>query len=138
MCEKPQHGFHTCGKQKQNFTFCAQRRSPPPPPSNDGGFILSALDIDPTLNAVSTARFWDTSIPTLNRRIRKGQHPPADFVVGPYRFWKLSTLVAARERRIGEAAAQAGAQRKALLEAAAHAREGKREARAERDATSTT
>jgi hypothetical protein len=84
-----------------------------------------ATDIDPSLNAAGAARFEAISIPTMNRRIRKGQHPRPDYTVGPYRFWKLSTLVAARELRIAESAAKAKTQRKTQLEAATRARAGK-------------
>jgi hypothetical protein len=87
---------------------------------------MHATDIDLSLNAADAARFEAISIPTMNRRIRKGLHPRPDYCVGPYRFWKLSTLVAARERRIGESAAKSAAKRQTQLLQAAHARESKR------------
>jgi hypothetical protein len=86
---------------------------------------LHDLDIDPSLNARDVARFEAISLPTVNRRVRQGLLPRPDYTVGPYRFWKLSTLVAARERQIGEHAAKQAATRKAQLEAAARARAGK-------------
>jgi hypothetical protein len=86
---------------------------------------MYATDIDPSLSAADAARFEAISIPTMNRRIRAGLHPRPDYTVGPYRFWKLSTLIAARERRIGEHAAKAGAKRQTQLLQAAHARAGK-------------
>jgi hypothetical protein len=93
-------------------------------------------DLDPSLNAGSTARFWDISIPTLNRDVRERRHPPADYTNGQYRFWKLSTLVRERERRIGESAHKAAAQRQEQLDAAARARTAQRQKR-ERQATTT-
>jgi hypothetical protein len=86
--------------------------------------MYSAHIDDPSLNAADAARFSGISIPTMNRRIRNGQHPRQDYTVGQYRFWKLSTLVSARERCIGESAANAAAKRKAQLLRAAGAREG--------------
>jgi hypothetical protein len=55
---------------------------------NSRGFIMRDTDIDLSLNAADAARFEAISIPTMNRRIRKGQHPRPDYTVGPYRFWK--------------------------------------------------
>jgi hypothetical protein len=86
-------------------------------------------DFDPSLNAGSTARFWDISIPTLNRDVRERRHPPADYTNGQYRFWKLSTLVRERERRIGESAHKAATLRQAQLGAAANARDAQKRKR---------
>jgi hypothetical protein len=79
-------------------------------------------DLDPSLNAGSVARFENISIVTLNRRIREGRFPPADYTSGPYRFWKRSTVLIARERRIAENAERLARQRQAQLDAAANAR----------------
>jgi predicted site-specific integrase-resolvase len=92
---------------------------------------------DPSLNAGDAARFWGVSIVTLNRNIREGRHPPADFTNGPYRFWKLSTLVRARERRIAESAHETAALRRAQLKAAEHARVERQRKRAEQAATAS-
>ena len=93
-------------------------------------------DFDPSLNARSTARFWDSSIPTLNRDVRERRHPPPDYTNGQYRFWKLSTLVRERERRIGEAAHKTAALRQAQLGAAANARDAQKRKRAAAAVTS--
>jgi predicted site-specific integrase-resolvase len=91
-------------------------------------------DLDRSLNAGDVARFWGISMPTLNRDVREGRHPPADYTNGQYRFWKLSTLIRARERRIAESAHKAAAQRQEQLNAAARARTAQRQKR-ERQAT---
>jgi hypothetical protein len=82
-------------------------------------------DLDPSLNAGSVARFENISIVTLNRRIREGRFPRADFTSGQYRYWKRSTVLIARERRIAENAEKLGRQREAQLNAAAQARAGR-------------
>jgi hypothetical protein len=82
-------------------------------------------DLDPSLNAGSVARFENISIVTLNRRIREGRFPPADYTHGQYRFWKRSTVLIARERRIAEHADEHARLRKAQLLRAAGAREGR-------------
>ena len=87
-------------------------------------------DLDRSLNARAVAKFEGRSIVSINRDIRAGRFPPADYVIGQFRYWKLSTVIRARERRIGEAAARAGAQRQEQVEAAATAREARRRKRA--------
>ena len=79
-------------------------------------------DLDPSLNSASVARFENISIVTLNRRIREGQFPAADFMHGPYRYWKRSTVLIARERRIAENAEKVARQRQAQLEGVERAR----------------
>jgi hypothetical protein len=81
---------------------------------------------DPSLNARKVAEHEGRSIASLNRDIREGRFPPADYCIGQYRFWRLSTVVRARELRINEAAAKAATQRKTQLAAAARARAAKR------------
>jgi hypothetical protein len=87
---------------------------------------IADRDLDPSLNAGSVARFENISIVTLNRRIREGRFPQADYLSGPYRYWKRSTILIARERRIAENAEKLARQRQAQLDAAANARAGKR------------
>jgi hypothetical protein len=83
-------------------------------------------DLDPSLNAGSVARFENISIVTLNRRIREGRFPSADYTHGQYRFWKRSTVLIARERRIAEHADELARQRQTQLEAAERARAGRK------------
>jgi hypothetical protein len=97
---------------------------------------MSNHDDNPSMNAASVARFEDISIPTLNRRIRLGAFPPADFVHGPLRYWLRSTVLAARAQRIANNAEQIAAKRAAQLRAAKAAR-GARERR-RRTATDTS
>jgi hypothetical protein len=80
------------------------------------------IDDDPSLNTKSTAQFWDVSVPTLRRDVRDGKHPPPDYRNGQYSFWKRSTLVRERERRIAASAAKAERLREAQNAAAKHAR----------------
>jgi predicted DNA-binding transcriptional regulator AlpA len=87
---------------------------------------INMNDLDPSLNSRQVCEHMGRSLPTLNRDVREGKFPPPDYTVGQYRFWKLSTVIRARERRIGEAAAKAGTVRKQQLEAAARARAAKR------------
>jgi hypothetical protein len=82
-----------------------------------------SIDDDPSLNTGSVACFWDVSVPTLRRDVREGRHPPPDYRNGQYSFWKRSTLVRERERRIAASAAKAARLRQAQLGAAAHARD---------------
>jgi hypothetical protein len=96
------------------------------------------IDDDPSLNTGSVARFWDVSIPTLRRDVREGRHPPPDYRSGQYAFWKRSTLIRERERRIAASAATAARLRQSQLNAAAHAREERKRKRVERVATSPT
>jgi hypothetical protein len=84
--------------------------------------VASGVLVDPSLNAAAAARFWGVSITSLNRDIREQRHPPADFLNGPYRYWKLSTLVRTRELRIAEGAAAVAAMRQKQQDAAARAR----------------
>jgi hypothetical protein len=84
--------------------------------------IPAAVIDDPSWNAQMVAQFRCWSITTLNRNIREGKHPPADYTNGPYRFWKASTARAARERDIVACAAEAVQRREAQLEDAARAR----------------
>jgi hypothetical protein len=93
-------------------------------------------DLDPSLNAGSVARFENVSIATLNRRIREGRFPQADYLSGPYRYWKRSTILIARERRIAENAERIARQRQAQLDSVANARAGRKRA-AQRPAVST-
>jgi hypothetical protein len=91
-------------------------------------------DDNPSMNAASVARFEDISIPTLNRRIRQGAFPPADFVHGPLRYWLRSTVLAARARRMANSAEQLAAKRTVQLRAAEAARVARERKRAERAA----
>jgi hypothetical protein len=84
------------------------------------------IDDDPSLNTKSVARFWDISIPTLRRSVRTGGHPPPDYRSGEYAFWKRSTLIRERERRVAETAAKAARLREKQLNSAANARAGRR------------
>jgi hypothetical protein len=101
-----------------------------------GGVVVDDLDLDRSLNAGGVARFWGISIVTLNRDVRKGRHPGPDYLHGQYRFWKLSTLIRARERRIAESAHQIATTRQRQLVAADRARTVQRQKR-ERQATTT-
>jgi predicted DNA-binding transcriptional regulator AlpA len=87
-------------------------------------------ELDPSLNARSVALFEGISVVTLNRLIREGKFPQADYLRGPYRFWKRSTVICARERRIAESAHRVAEQRAAQLDAAARARGAQRRKRA--------
>jgi hypothetical protein len=80
-------------------------------------------DLDPSLNAGSVARFENISIVTLNRRIREGRFPPADFTSGQYRYWKRSTVLISREQRIAENAEKVARERQAQFTAAEYARD---------------
>jgi hypothetical protein len=84
------------------------------------------IDDDPSKNTTSTARFWDCSVSALRRDIREGRHPPPDYRSGQYAFWKTSTLVRERERRIAASAAKAERLRAKQVKAAAIARAGRR------------
>jgi hypothetical protein len=95
-------------------------------------------ELDPSLSARKVADFESRSIVSINRDVRNGRYPQPDYTIGQYRFWKLSTLIRARERRIGESAAKAAAQRQAQIDAAERARAGQREKRALRAAASST
>jgi hypothetical protein len=86
------------------------------------GAIPAAVIDDPSWNAQMVAQFRCWSITTLNRNIREGKHPPADYTNGPYRFWKASTARAAREADIAASAAEAAQRREVQLEDAARAR----------------
>lgn|SRR5262249_22376948 len=88
------------------------------------------LDIDPALNAGAVARAEGISIITLNRRVRVGKFPPPDFLHGQYRYWKRSTVLAARERAIQASASELDRRRQALLAAAANARAARERKRA--------
>jgi hypothetical protein len=83
-------------------------------------------DLDPALNARSVARFEDISLPTLNRRIREGLFPQADYHHGAYRFWLRSTVLATREQRLAENAERVARQRQAQLDSVANARAGRK------------
>jgi hypothetical protein len=98
---------------------------------------VSITDFDPSLNARKVCEHEGRSLPSLNRDIREGKFPGPDYCIGQYRFWKLSTLVRFRERRIADAAHKAAAQRKAQLDAAANARDARQQRRRERQATTT-
>jgi hypothetical protein len=89
-------------------------------------FIVSITDFDPSLNARKVCEHEGRSLPALNRDIREGRFPQPDYTIGQYRFWKLSTVIRHRERRIAASAHQAAAQRATQLDAAAHARKHKR------------
>lgn len=95
---------------------------------------MSIPDLDRTLNARAVCEFRGRSLPTLNRDIREGRFPPPDFTVGQWRYWKFSTVIRAREREIGEAAANAAALRRRHLEDAERARAARARKRAERAA----
>jgi hypothetical protein len=82
----------------------------------------SSPDYDPSLSAASVAAHEDCSVITLDRRIRLGQFPRADFQQGPYRYWKLSTVLAARERRIAQTAETIKRRREKQAASAAAAR----------------
>lgn len=86
---------------------------------------MNIPDLDRSLNARAVAVFEGRSIVSINRDIRAGRFPPPDYTIGQFRYWKLSTVIRARERRIGEAAARAGVQRQEQLENAERARAGK-------------
>jgi hypothetical protein len=92
--------------------------------------VAMPTDFDPALNARSVADFEDISIPTLNRRIREGTFPPADYCHGAYRFWLRSSVLAARERRLAENPGKLAHHRQAQLDAADRARAAQREKRA--------
>jgi len=92
------------------------------------------LQDDPLMNAGTAARFEDISVPTMNRRIKAGDFPPPDCVHGQLRYWKRSTLLAAREERIAKCAAANGALRATQLANAARARAGRDRVREERAA----
>jgi hypothetical protein len=98
------------------------------------GAIPAAVVDDPSWNAQMVAQFRCWSVTTLNRNIREGKHPPADYTHGPYRFWKASTARAARDRDIAESAAKAAQRREAQLEDAARARAARKR---KRQATTT-
>jgi hypothetical protein len=93
--------------------------------------VAVSIDDDPSLNTGSVARFWDVSVPTLRRDVRDGKHPPPDYRSGQYAFWKRSTLIHERERRIAASAAKAARLRQTQLTAAANARAGRRKQSAE-------
>jgi hypothetical protein len=95
---------------------------------------VSVADLDRSLNARQVADFRARSLVSLNRDIRENKFPPPDYTSGQYRFWKLSTVIRAREREIAESAAKAAKRRQAQLEAAARARAGRDRVREERDA----
>jgi len=94
--------------------------------------IVDHLDIDPALNAGAVARAEGISIVTLNRRIRTGKFPPPDFLHGQYRYWRRSSVLAARAREIQDSADRLERRRQALLAAAANARAARQRKRAER------
>jgi hypothetical protein len=98
---------------------------------------MTIVDIDPSLNARGVCEFEGRSLPSLNRDLREGRFPQPDYMIGQYRYWKLSTVVRHRERRIADANARARALRETQLDAAAKARDGRQRARAERAASST-
>jgi hypothetical protein len=83
---------------------------------------MAIADFDPSLNARKVAEHEGRSLISLNRDIREGRFPPPDYCVGHYRYWKLSTVIRARERKIGEAATKTASRRRAQLEAAERAR----------------
>jgi hypothetical protein len=85
------------------------------------------IEFDPSLNARKVCEHEGRSRPALNRDIREGRFPPPDYCIGQNRFWKLSTVIRARELRIAEAAANAKAKRRVQLENANRARAGKGE-----------
>jgi hypothetical protein len=80
------------------------------------------IDFDPSLNARRVCEHEGRSLPALNRDIREGRFPQPDYTVGQFRYWKLSTVVRHRERRIAEDATRARAQRESQLKSAARAR----------------
>jgi hypothetical protein len=98
---------------------------------------VTTLDdvFDPSLGARKVAAHEGRSLVSINRDIRNGRFPQPDYTIGQYRFWKLSTLIRARERRIAESAHRAAAQRQKQLDAAANARDTQQRKRAERQAT---
>ena len=85
---------------------------------------IKLLD-DPLMNAGNAARFEGISIPTMNRRIRTGDFPPPDYVHGQIRYWKRSTILAAREKRIAKYATANELLRETQLANAARARAGR-------------
>jgi len=91
-------------------------------------------DDDSSMNAASVARFEDISIPTLNRRIREGDFPPADYLIGPLRYWLRSTVIAAREQRIAKSKKQFAAKHAKQVREAKRARDARERKRAEEGA----
>ena len=92
---------------------------------------MTIADFDPSLSARKVADFDDRSLVSLNRDIRKGKFPPPDYTIGQYRYWKLSTVIRAREERIAAAGNNKEALRATQLANAARARAGRDRARAE-------
>src|SRR5262249_59535134 len=101
---------------------------------NGEGLIVTIADFDPSLSARKVADFDDRSLASLNRDIRKGKFPPPDYTIGQYRYWKLSTVIRAREERIAKCAAANEALRATQLANAARARAGRDRVREERAA----
>ena len=93
---------------------------------------MNITDFDPSLNARKVCEHEGRSLVSLNREVREGRFPQPDYTIGQYRFWKLSTVVRHRERRIAESAHKAAAQRRTQLDAAANARAGRKTAEARR------
>ena len=91
---------------------------------------MNITDFDPSLNARKVCEHEGRSLVSLNRDVREGRFPEPDYTIGQYRFWKLSTVVRHRERRIAESAHKAAAQRQMQLEGAAKARAGRKTAEA--------
>jgi len=94
------------------------------------------IEIDPAMNAGAVARAEGISLVTLNRRIRVGKFPLPDFLHGQYRYWRRSSVLAARARAIQDSSDRLERRRRAQLEAAARARAARQRARAERAASS--
>ena len=87
---------------------------------------MNITDFDPSLNARKVCEHEGRSLVSLNRDVREGRFPEPDYTIGQYRFWKLSTVVRHRERRIAESAHKAAAQRQAQLEGVERARAGRK------------
>ena len=79
-------------------------------------------DLDRSLNARAVAEFEGRSIVSINRDIRAGRFPVPDYTIGQNRYWKLSTVIRHRERRIADSATKTGAQRARQLAAVERAR----------------
>jgi hypothetical protein len=89
---------------------------------------VAITDLDPSLNSRGVCDFKGGSLAALNRDIREGRFPQPDYVIGQYRYWKLSTLTRWREQMIVDSANKLARRRKTQLDAAAHARAARKRA----------
>src|SRR5215831_9076431 len=90
-------------------------------------FSVPNIDLqnDPLLNTRDGAALEGISIPTFKRRVKAGDIPPPDLVYGQRPYWKRSTILIAREKRIAKCTALNEEIRAAQLANAARARAGR-------------